>query len=82
MSDTIQVDFGPGRFESLHLQRTGQYGHLYGTYMVYAGCGWEHTAEIDIEEAFDYLLGDREMAEELLAFALEDWTDPCEEVEE
>ena len=71
--------FGPGRLESLTLTRPNPFtGHLSGSYRVYCGMGWEHTAEIDITHEFQAVLDNEQMVEELLAFALEDWLDPCE----
>ena len=89
--------FGPGRLESLTLyERTGRNPrrHQYrieGTFTVYCGNGWDHSAYLngmwaDVRSLVDYGLDDitdvDRIADILVEWELEDWFDPCETQED
>jgi hypothetical protein len=79
--------FGPGSMESLRLtswtkSSSGiRWARLSGFYSVYCGMGNTHTVDIEIRDWATETDPDDE-ADRLLNIALEDWSDPCSEMEE
>lgn len=83
-----KADFGPGQYEDLVLVSWVDRNHTRwvrakGTYQVYCGYGDHHITSIDIRSTLD----DTErttpwdVIEVLVEWALQDWSDPCDDHE-